>query len=137
MIGQNTENAYVYEELESSSQNSLSSTVSSIDLNDNRFNVKRIRYNCNRPRITHEEYLGAIAFDVIWEDNTETREPIQNLIDIENKTINDSIIDILHDYIKTARDFPSNNRCCIMCYNKVHNGSFMCHIHNKIFSFLH
>ena len=118
------------------SNESLNSDVNSIDLNINQYKIKRIKYNRNRPRSNHNIYFGALAFDVIWNNNTVTREPIQNLIDKDNEIINEHLIDIIEDYKITAQRFPTNNRCCIMCYHKVYNGAFMCSKHNLIYSFI-
>lgn len=125
-----------YEELESSSESSFRSSLVSINLNRDTYNIKRIRHNKNRPRINNDRYYGALAFDIIWEDDTETREPIQNLINSKNQLVNEHIIDILEDYVRTSRMYPNNNRCCIFCYNKAQNGRFMCSIHNQVYSFL-
>lgn len=124
------------QEIEQLSQCSSIDTLESIDLTHQTYIVKRIKYNRNRPRINTNKYLGALAFDVIWEDNSETREPIQNLINIETEYINEYINDILKDYIITAQKYPKNNRCCIMCYKKVYNGKFICKKHSSQYSFL-
>jgi hypothetical protein len=123
-------------EPEISSQDSLGSQLSSIDLHTQQYNVRRIKYNRNRPRINYGMYIGSLAFDIIWEDNSETREPMQNLIDKENESINEFVIDIIEDYKQTAIKYPRNNRCCIMCWHKVYNGSFMCSKHMLIYNFL-
>jgi len=122
--------------LEVSSQNSLNSNMSTVNLNDEEYNVKRIKHNRNKPRIFHGLYIGALAFDIIWEDNSETREPLQNLINKENESVNEFIIDIIEDYKQTAIKYPHNNRCCIMCWHKVYNGSFMCSKHTLMYTFL-
>lgn len=124
------------ENIDASSINSLESELSSIDLNEGQYNVLRIKHNRNRPRISHGKYLGALAFDIIWQDYSETREPIQNLIDKDSNSINEFIIDAISDYKETAIKYPSNNRCCIMCWQKATNGLFMCYEHNQIFNFL-
>lgn len=123
--------------IEVSSQNSLNSDMSSVNLNDEEYIVKRIKHNRNKPRIYHGLYIGALAFDVIWEDNSVTREPLQNLINKENETVNEFIIDIIEDYKQTAINYPKNNRCCIMCWHKVYNGSFMCSKHTLMYTFLY
>lgn len=129
-------NMYAYEELESSSQSSIVESLESIDLNK-KYMVKRIRHNRNRPRIHNcDKFGGALAFDVIWENCEETREPIQNLIDKEEETINEFVLEILDDYITTARNYPYRNRCCIMCKKRVYNGAFMCKKHVEQYSFL-
>lgn len=124
------------QEIEISSQNSLDSELSSINLNSGEYIVKRVKHNRNRSRINIGLYSGSLAFDIIWEDNTETREPLQNLIDRENQNINESLIDIIEDYKQTAIKYPRNNRCCIMCWHKVYNGGFMCSKHNLMYTFL-
>lgn len=120
------------------SQGSLSSELSlmTIDIDKNKFDVQRIRHNRNKPRISYGKYLGSLAFDIVWEDNSETREPLQNLIDIETESVNLFIIDFIEDYKKTAIKYPKNNRCCIMCHDKVFNGAFMCSKHRLMYSFL-
>ena len=123
-------------EPEISSQDSLDTELNSINLNMQQYNVRRVKYNRNRPRINYGMYIGSLAFDIIWEDNSETREPIQNLIDKENESINEFVIDIIEDYKQTAIKFPRNNRCCIMCWHKVYNGSFMCSKHTLMYNFL-
>ncbi len=135
MINNLNENLNV---LDSSSQGSLSSELSlmTIDIDKNKFDVQRIKHNRNKPRISYGQYLGSLAFDIIWDDNSETREPLQNLIDIETESINLFIIDFIEDYKKTAIKYPKNNRCCIMCYDKVFNGAFMCSKHRLMYSFL-
>ena len=125
-----------HNEIQSSSENSLDSQLSSIDLNTDQYNVKRIKYNRNRPRINYGLYIGSLAFDVIWEDNSETREPIQNLIEKENQRVNEFVQDIIEDYKQTAIKYPRNNRDCIMCWHKVYNGAFMCSKHTLMYSFL-
>lgn len=131
------ENDNEYNVIEISSQDSLLSELSSINLNTEEYNVKRIKHNRNRPRINYGIYLGALAFDIIWEDNSETREPIQNLINKECEEINEFIQDIIEDYKQTAIKYPRNNRCCIMCWDKVYNGAFMCNKHSLIYKFLY
>lgn len=123
-------------ELDSDSENSIGSNIDSIDLNNNQFLVKRIIYNRNRPRINNGRYIGALAFDIQWNDDSITREPIQNLIDKDSESINEHIIDIIDDYKKTTRLFPRNNRLCIMCNHKVFNGDFICSKHSLIYTFL-
>ena len=122
----------IYNEIEVSSQYSLDSELTSIDLNIQQYNVKRIKHNRNRPRSNN----GSIVFDVIWEDDSETRESIQNLINKEDKIVNIFILDIIDDYKKTAIKYPRNNRCCIMCWNKVYNGAFICNYHMLMYAFL-
>ena len=116
--------------------NDYNSDDNSVELNKDSFVVKRIKANTNRPRINSGIYMGAFAFDVIWKDGTETREPIQNLICTETKTINEDIIDTIYDHIITARNFPFNNRRCMMCFHKVYNGATMCSKHSSIYYFL-
>lgn len=130
------ENDNLVNNVEASSQGSLDSELSSIDLDTQQYNVKRIKYNRNRSRINYGMYMGSLAFDIIWHDNSETREPIQNLIDKENESINEFVQDIIEDYKQTAIKYPSNNRCCIMCWHKVYNGSFMCSKHALMYTFL-
>lgn len=132
----NIDNTEDIEHIDASSINSLESELSSIDLNEGQYNVLRIKHNRNRPRINNGKYLGALAFDIIWQDHSETREPIQNLIDKDNDSINEFIINIILDYKETAIKYPRNNRCCIMCWEKATNGLFMCYEHNQIFNFL-
>ena len=115
---------------------SILSDISSIDLNMNELNVKRIKNNRNRPRINYGIHLGALAFDILWEDDSESREPIQHLINIDNETINEYIINIIQDYKDTCKKFPTKNRCCIMCYDKVYNGSFICSKHSLQYNFM-
>ena len=123
-------------DIEVSSQGSLGSDLSSIDLNSEKHEVKKVKHNRNRPRINSGIYIGSLAFDIIWEDNSETREPIQNLIDKDSESINEFILDIIKDYKQTAINYPMNNRCCIMCFHKVHNGAFMCSKHTLMYAFL-
>lgn len=123
-------------DIETSSQGSLESDLSSIDLDTQLNNIKRVKHNKNRPRINYGLYIGALAFDIIWEDNSETREPIQNLIHKESESVNEFILDIIEDYKQTAIKYPRNNRCCIMCLHKVHNGSFICSKHTLMYAFL-
>ena len=123
-----------YNELHSSS--SISSQLTSITLDSDEFLVIKIKHNRNRPRINNGQYIGSLAFDVIWQDNTETREPLQNLINKDTKNINEHIIDIIDDYKQTARLYPYNNRCCLMCNNYVYNGNFLCGEHFKDYSFI-
>ena len=130
------ENENNYNVIEVSSQNSLDSELSSIDLNTHQYIVKRVKHNRNRPRINYGMYMGSLAFDIIWEDNSETREPIQNLIDKENESVNEFVQDIIEDYKQTAIKYPRNNRCCIMCWHKVYNGAFMCSKHVLLYNFL-
>ena len=125
-----------HDDIGASSQNSLDFELSSIDLDTKQYNVRRIKHNRNRPRINYGVYMGSLAFDIIWEDNSETREPIQNLIDKENESINEFIQDIIEDYKQNAIKYPRNNRCCIMCWHKVHNGAFMCSNHMLMYTFL-
>jgi len=117
------------------SEDSSLSDIETVDLN-NSFIVKKIKHNRNRPRIYIEPFLYALAFDVVWEDNTETREPIQNLINNNTHEVNENIIDIIKDYKETAIKYPRINRCCIMCINKVNNGRFMCFEHAQEYNFL-
>lgn len=124
-------------EIEASTQNSLDSDLISIDLNIDQFNIKRIKHNRNRQRINNGIYMGSLAFDIIWQDNSETREPLQNLIDKNTESINEFIIDIIEDYKKTAINYPTHNRCCIMCWHKVHDGDFMCNKHRLMYTFLY
>ena len=120
----------------SDSDDSLDSSLDSIELNIEHFEIKRIK-NTKRPfRITYGEHYGTLGFHIIWKDNTESRESILNLIDKEAELVNEHIIDILRDYKETAQHFPHNNRLCIMCYNKAHNGLIMCNHHNNIYNFL-
>lgn len=119
----------------SDSEQSLDSELSSIDL-ENFFTVKRIKHNRNRPRITNDMYHGSLAFDVVWEDDSETREPLQNFISNELGTINEDIMEIIKDYKRTAMKYPKNNRFCIMCYCKVNNGNILCNNHNVNYNFL-
>lgn len=126
-------------DIETSSQCSLDSDLTSIDLETQQTSimlVKRVKYNKNRPRINSGIYIGSLAFDIIWEDNSETREPIQNLIDKDSESVNEFILDIIEDYKQTAIKYPRNNRCCIMCWHKVYNGAFMCSNHTLMYSFL-
>ena len=121
---------------ESENESDLSEigSLTTIDLNKNSFEVLRVKHNINRPRINYGKYIGALAFDIIWKDNTETREPIQHLIyQIHNGNfiINEFIEEIIQDYKETARKYPSNNRCCLFCYKKVFNGNFMCNKHKN------
>ena len=132
----NNENNNNQLEIEISSQSSLNTDINSIDLNTQQFIVKRVKHNRNRPRINYGLYIGSLAFDIIWEDNSETREPIQNLIDKESESVNEFIQDIIEDYKQTAIKFPRNNRCCIMCWHKVYNGAFMCSNHTLMYTFL-
>ena len=122
------------DDLENLDNISLSSSLESINLNDNI--VKRIINNRNKPRINYGEYLGSLAFDILWNDDTITREPIQNLINKETEEVNEFIIDTINDYKITAQKYPTNNRMCIMCYNKVYNGAFMCSNHCLKYPFL-
>jgi hypothetical protein len=133
--GNGNENDNNYE-IEVSSQGSLNSELSSIDLDTKQYNVKRVKHNINRPRINYGMYMGSLAFDIIWEDNSETREPIQNLIDKESESINEFVQDIIEDYKQIAIKYPRNNRCCIMCWHKVYNGAFMCSKHMLMYNFL-
>lgn len=126
----------ILNEIELSIHDSLDSELSSVDLNTQQYIVKRIKHNRNRPRINYGLYIGSLAFDIIWEDNSETREPIQNLIDKESETVNEFVQVIIEDYKETAIKYPRNNRCCIMCCNKVYNGSFMCSKHTLMYFFL-
>jgi len=121
---------------ENDSDNSFDTDVESVYFNSNHFLIKRIKHNRNRPRINNGNNIGALSFYIIWEDNTETTEPIQNLIDKDNESVNEHILDIINDYKNTAREYPRNNRCCIMCFNKINNGMFMCYRHTKMYSFL-
>lgn len=120
----------------SDSANSLGSDIDSIDLNSNQFSVQRVKHNRNRPRMNNGRHIGALAFDIVWEDDSVTREPIQNLIDKDSESVNEYIIDIINDYKKTARDYPRNYRFCLMCYHKVHNGDFICSKHTLMYPFL-
>ena len=108
----------------------------SIDFNRNQYYIKRVKHNRNRGRINNGIYIGALAFDILWCDNTNTREPIQNLIYKDTESVNEYIIDYINDYKIIAHEYPRKNRCCIMCFHKVHNGAFMCNKHNRIYSFL-
>lgn len=112
------------------------SELSDITLNSNEYIVERIRHNINRPRINYGEYIGALAFDIIWSDQTETREPIQNLINKQTQELNDFIIPIIDDYKNTARNYPNRNRSCIMCVHKAQRGLIMCKKHIDIYFFL-
>lgn len=134
-LSSSQENENNYNEIEVSSQNSLDSELSSIDL-DTQHNVKRIKHTRNRPRINYGIYMGSLAFNIIWEDNSETREPIQNLIDKESESVNEFVQDIIEDYKQTAIKYPKNNRYCIMCWHKVYNGAFMCSKHKLMYNFL-
>ena len=116
------------------SEDSLLSDIETIDLN-NSF-IKKIKHNRNRPRINTEPFLFALAFDIVWEDDSETREPIQNLINKDTYEVNEHIIDIINDYKKSAIKYPRINRCCIMCINKVNSGMFMCFEHIQEYNFL-
>ena len=122
--------------LYSSSQESLYSNLSSIDLNSNQFIVKRIKFTRNIPRINNGEYIGSLAFDIIWEDDSESREPIQNLINFETQQVNYYLSEILSDFNKNAIKYPNYNRCCAMCYNKAQIGKILCNNHMSQFSFL-
>lgn len=117
------------------SEQSIDSELSSIDLN-NYFNVKRIKHSRNRPRIINDMYYGSLAFDVVWEDDSETREPLQNFISNDLMTINECILEIIKDYKITAMKYPKNNRFCIMCYCKVNNGNILCLNHKLQYNFL-
>tara|TARA_B100001093_G_C26827351_1_gene1014636 strand:- start:40 stop:441 length:402 start_codon:yes stop_codon:yes gene_type:complete len=116
------------------SDSSLNSSLESFNLNEN--TIKKIKHNRNRPRINYGNHFGSLAFDVVWTDDTITREPIQNLIYKETEEVNEHILDILNDYRLTAQKYPSNNRMCIMCFNKVHNGFIMCTKHRQKYNFL-
>lgn len=123
-------------DIQSESELSEISELSVITLNGNEYIVERIKHNINRPRINYGEYIGALAFDIVWSDETETREPIQNLINKETQELNDFIIPIIDDYKNTARNYPNRNRCCIMCVHKAQRGIIMCRKHQSIYSFL-
>jgi hypothetical protein len=128
-----------YEELESSSQCSSIDTFESIDLNNNNnfYNIYRIKHNRSRTRIHNcDKFGGALAFDIIWETGEETKEPLQNLINRSEQKVNTFILEILNDYITTARKYPHRKRSCIMCKKRVYNGAFMCKKHTKQYSFL-
>jgi hypothetical protein len=127
---------YDFNEVDQSSVCSLESELESIDLNTLQYNIKRIKNNKSRPRINHGFYIGSLAFDIVWQDDSETREPIQNLIDIQTESINEFIIDTIEDYKQTAINYPTNNRCCLMCWQKVHNGNFLCNKHKSMYYFL-
>ena len=133
---------YFYEELESSSQCSSNDTLESIDLiNNNNNNIYRIKHNRNRSRIKYSDKHGnkfseALAFDVIWETGEETREPIQNLINYNEQKVNEFVLEILDDYIITARKYPHRKRSCIMCKRRVYNGALICKKHSGKYSFL-
>ena len=122
------------EETDDEDNASLNSGLESIDLNEH--TVKRIKHNRNRPRINNGNYLGSLAFDVVWSDDTITREPINNLINKGTQEVNENLIEILNDYKLTAQTYPTNNRMCIMCFQKVMNGSFMCYEHRVQYPFL-
>lgn len=127
---------YDFNEVDQSSVCSLESELESIDLNTLQYNIKRIKNNRSRPRISHGLYIGSLAFDIVWQDDSETREPIQNLIDIPTESINELIINTIEDYKQTAINFPTNNRCCLMCWQKVYNGNFLCSKHKSMYYFL-
>lgn len=109
-----------------SRQSSIDSDLESINLSNN---IKRIKNIRNRTRIYSGNYIGALAIDIIWEDNSETREPIQNLINSSFENINQCISELIEDYRQTAIKYPFNNRCCLMCWNKVYNGNILCNNH--------
>ena len=113
---------------------SLNSSLESIDLNEH--TVKRIKNNRNKTRINYGEHIGSLAFDVVWSDETITREPIQNLINKHTEEVNEYLIDIIDDYKVTAQTYPTNNRMCIMCFTKVYNGAIMCSNHCLKYPFL-
>lgn len=117
-----------------SNESDEESNVSTVDLNQ--YFVKRIISNRTRPRIYNGYYYGALAFDIVWDDNTISREPIQNLINKETNEVNEHIIDIINDYKIKAQLYPRHNRMCIMCLKKVHNGAFMCNNHSLQYYFL-
>ena len=118
------------------SENSLLSDLSSINLNSDSYTIKKIKHNRNRPRYNHEPFLFALAFDVVWNDDTETREPIQNLINKYTQEVNEHVLDIINDYKQTAIDYPRNNRCCIMCINKSIHGMIFCAEHLSEYNFV-
>lgn len=118
------------------SENSLLSDLSSINLNSDSITIKKIKHNRNRPRYNHEPFLFALAFDVVWNDDTETREPIQNLINKYTQEVNEYLLDIINDYKQTAINYPRNNRCCIMCINKSIHGMIICSEHLQEYNFL-
>jgi hypothetical protein len=122
--------------LYSSSQESIHSDISSINLNSNEFLVKRIKFSRNIPRINNGINIGSLAFDIIWEDDSESREPIQNLINFETQQVNYYLCEILSDFNKNAIKYPNYNRCCIMCYNKAEIGKILCNNHMSQFNFL-
>jgi hypothetical protein len=124
---------------------SICSSVDSIDLEINQYKIISIKHNRNRPRyvgssnlLNQEQYFGALAFDVVWENGNEKRLPLNYFINDTLETLNNSVIkEIMIDYIKIARKYPKNNRCCFLCYNKVYNGNILCGIHytyNNIFN---
>lgn len=130
------ESNFDLELLSDTSENSLLSDLSSINLNSDSYTIKKIKHNRNRPRYNHEPFLFALAFDIVWNDYTETREPIQHLINKDTQQVNEHVLDIINDYKQTAIDYPRNNRCCIMCMNKSLHGRMMCYEHLQEYNFL-
>ena len=121
-------------EIDTSSE--ISNTdMETIDLNNSEHIVECIKHNRNRPRSNVLPYIGSMAFDIVWQDGTESREPLQNLIDTNSKIINYHVIEFINDYKNTAIKYPTVNRNCLFCYEKVFNGRIICNNHH-IYSFI-
>ncbi len=117
-------NNYIFNENENKNENENENENENV--NNPTLNILRIKHNRNRPRMSHELWDGAIAFDICWSDNSESREPLQCLIFPDIKYINKYVIDIIKDYKEIAEQYPNNNRKCLMCHEKVNNGHILC-----------
>ncbi len=125
ILNRTFENYFTVDELLSSSSdsiNSLNQNLIDINLNDdlndddddddnnydnieydnNIDNIILITHDINNPRINYGIYMGALAFNVLWNDKIETREPIQHLINNKNK-LNEKLKDALNNNKKTKK----------------------------------
>ena len=73
--------------------------------------------------------FGCLEFGVVWKNGGFTTEPIWNLIDIDDKSVNEKILPILRFYNETTKNYPTIKRQCWFCKRYCIKGKDICCSH--------
>jgi hypothetical protein len=74
--------------------------------------------------------LGCLEFGVTWREGDHTIEPIWNLIDISDKSVNEKLYPLLNFYHSNTLAYPNTKRQCWFCKRLCNKGKDICYVHS-------
>lgn len=74
--------------------------------------------------------FGCLEFGVTWRDSSTTVEPIWNLIDIDDKSVNEKLYPLLRYYHESTLRYPNTKRQCWFCKRWCNKGKDICYAHS-------